>query len=157
LELSAPQIVLGIITAGLTALGAAKLLEMFYRRRMEITDRHDALHETNHGKAIDADITALNLITDRLTKVEARVDGLQEKLSEEMAKNSRLEAENEALKRENERQSKRLHGFAEQLVHKDKEILDLRNALHDTQIELEKLKTAFHASQNPTQSQVSKT
>lgn len=147
MELSGPQIALGIITAGFTALGVAKLLEMFYRRRMDINDRNENIHETNQGKAIDADVTALQLITNRLVKVEARIDALQEKLSEEMAKNSRLEAENEALKRENERQAKRLHGFAEKLVHKDKEILDLRNALHGTQIELEKLKTEFHASQ----------
>lgn len=135
------------LTSVLATVFGSKLLADWARDRRRQKKEQGEQHMSNAGKEIDADVTALNLITDRLKTVELRIDNLQEKLSVEMAKNSRLEAENEALRKENERLATRLHGFAEKLTHKDKEILDLRLELQQTRSDLESLRVEFHAGQ----------
>jgi predicted RNase H-like nuclease (RuvC/YqgF family) len=133
---------LGGAFAGITSiLLGSKLIEKAFGRSWQRKDEREAIFITNDGKRIDADQNAFTAVMARLEKVEARVDELQTKLSQEMATSAGLKVENEALKKENERQAKKLHDFAEKLTHKDAEILSLTTNMHKMALEIERLKT----------------
>jgi predicted RNase H-like nuclease (RuvC/YqgF family) len=134
---------LGGAFAGITSiLLGSKLIEKAFGRSWQRKDEREAIFITNDGKRIDAGQNAFNSVMKRLEKVEARVDELQTKLSQEMATSAGLKAENQALKTENERQARKLHDFAEKLQQKDAEILTLTVNLHKMELQIQALQSA---------------
>jgi predicted nuclease with TOPRIM domain len=85
-----------------------KVVETYVAHRLKKKDERDGIHQTNQKAVIDADVTAFTLITERLAKVEQRLDEMQEKNSTLTAGNARLEEQNKNLTETNQRQEKEI-------------------------------------------------
>lgn len=137
--------IVGIVSL-LSLFGVANIIQQVLTRFWKKRDDAETVHSTNDGKLIDASSHAFTQVLERLRTVESRVNELTDKLAEEMKTNSRLSAENELLKKELERQRDRGHQLASDLQKKDGEILELRNLLHETQLQLAALQAKVEAT-----------
>lgn len=111
----------GIIIA---AISGGSITGLFLTRRWKNQDRRTEIHESNHGKMIDADQEALRMFKERLETVEDRLEDLTESHTVLRLENERLKAEAKHTESENKRQ--------------DEEIQNLRRRNHDLSSELQK-------------------
>jgi regulator of replication initiation timing len=88
----------GGVLAVLAVFGAGNLILAVVKRYWSKHDIRDDLHASNQGKAIDQDVEAFKRTDDRLTRLEAKFDKLQEDHNSLMVENAGLKAENEHLK-----------------------------------------------------------
>lgn len=146
---------IGAIVSGTTAVLGALLGSRYFadkaQAKRETKREIDSLHKQNHGEAIKAETSTIELLLKRIQTLEEtaikdrdhfddRLDRLNERVATEMQNSAKLLAENEALKTENVRQAKRLHDLADAIQHRDGIISQLRQ-------DLENFKREYHETQ----------
>ncbi len=129
---------LDVVLTLLSLTGVGSIVGSAYKRWTKKRDKELVSHITNEAKMIDADVTALNLLADRVKTLESQYKDLNDRLSKEMADNSRCQAEAEALRKDNDRQQgeierlrTRVHDLAEKIQIKDAQILSFQSSLDD--------------------------
>jgi chromosome segregation ATPase len=130
------------IVGFVTALGVAKLLQMAYAARIERRKIKSDLEITNAGKAIDADVEALNMFKDRLKQVETDAKERDAKHEADIkALNEKFEKLSEAhtlLMLENEKAKSDAHHAETEMTRQAGEILSLRQRNHTLSDEIQK-------------------
>jgi len=81
-----------------SALGINTYIESSRKRRNELEDQDREDKKTNRAKEIDFDQYAFKEFTERVKKLEIKVEELQEKLNSQILQNAELKAENRYLK-----------------------------------------------------------
>lgn len=93
----------GTVLAILAGLGYGKIREMREKRRYDLADANKAIHETNQGERIKADVTLIETLVKRIEILEAGQADLNNKLMSLTDTNARLDERNKALEKENGR------------------------------------------------------
>lgn len=137
----------GLIIAILTSKVIADFIRDRRRRKQSKQDDAEHVSEVNEAKVIDANSLALKMFSDRLNICEARVDANASALSDARVEKAIVEQQNLSLTEERERMRGRMHDLATNLQSKEGEMHNMRQELHQTQLELTDLKARFETAQ----------
>lgn len=131
-------------------IGVAKLIEIWVVRILKRRDRRESIAEANQALQINsqmetqtarigAESAAFKHVMDRVTTLETRVDGLQDKLADEMAKSARLEEQNANLTTELQRQRDSNHDLRKIIQSKELEAIQMKGEIVTMQEQIKTL------------------
>lgn len=135
-NLSSGQWVIYVLLTIVTLLINGTLTRTLIGRYLDGRDGKKKATDERDGKAIDADMKAVELFVGRIEKLEAALEKLQVEQLSQMETKARIEADYRHLEKENERLNsevnelrKKAHQLSTDIVHRDAKISELSEAL----------------------------
>lgn len=131
----------------LSLLGVGRIVEMLFARFFARKDADKQIHATNQGKQIEAGMQAFNTWSERLDKVETKLEQVQEKLNSQLVANAELKAENKHCLDEKARQQGEIETLREENQKQELKIINLENELKRTRDDLKETHRQIDALQ----------
>lgn len=136
----------GIVTA-LSILGIGKLTENWQTRRWQRHDQSRDMEITNNGEKIRAQSEISQQMledqSNRIKRLEDKIDKLQMDYNTQVKTSSKIEAENQILKEREKQQENEINLLKKENHKQATEIVNLKNELQRTNNDLEHYKRSF--------------
>lgn len=124
-----------------TLLGGAKLLEMLFARYFQKADSRKLEADAASSKQIESDgakfTKTLDSYAERISKLETRLDKMQEELNSQMVQNAILEVENKHLRDKEREQGAEISRLRDSDRRKTEKISQLEHNLRQAQTQIE--------------------